>query len=192
MEITFDINSFNGRAKSLTNVLYYLTGANCFTPSHSEDIEAIACRTPSDALRYCRHVVGKLGVSHKTESVFLKNPQLGVRYLRYIGRDHFVESKTHTRFWKKIMKKPELALAYATSFNKRFTEQEEEVFVKNMRCMREYSQSVIKGPFTEKVHQMIILRSFDSSMSEWEKRYLKDYVSFAQKHGVETPLPRNV
>lgn len=181
MEINFNIQNFVGRAKNLTNVLYYLVKSNSFTPHFNEEIEAITCRTPSEALRYCRHVNGKMGVSPSTEVVFLKNPSLGIRYLRYIGRDHFVEQKTQTRFWKKIIKKPDLALGWSQTFNKRLSENEEEVFLKSMRCMKEYAFHVIKGPFPERIHQMIVLMSFDSSLKDWEKKSLKDYVSYAEK-----------
>lgn len=185
MEITFDIQNFVGRAKNLTNVLYYLSRSNCFTPHLNEEIEEITCRTPSDALRYVRHVNGKIGISPNKEVVFLKNPGLGMRYLRYINRDRFVDNKTQTRFWKKVAKKPELCLEWSRTFNKRVSEEEEEVFVKSLRCMKEYALHIIKGPFPERIHQMIVLKSFDSSVSEWEKKCLKEYVSYVEKNFVK-------
>jgi hypothetical protein len=181
MQITFDTKLFDGRPKSLTNVLHYLSSARCITPTHLAEVEEITCRTPSDALRYCKFFTGTRGVSPSSEIVFLKNPSLGVRYLKMVKRKHFVDEKIQKRFWKKVVKKPELALEWSMAFGVRLSESEEEVFIKDMRCMQQYANNVIKQPYSEKIHQMIVLKSFDSNLSQWQQRYLKDYITFAER-----------
>lgn len=181
MQIIFDTKMFDGCPKSLTNVLHHLCSRRCISPAHIADLEQITCRTPSEALRYCRLFVGNKGISPASEVVFLKNPGLAIRYLKLVRRKYFIDEKTQKRFWKKLLFRPNLAYDYCVAFNTRLKENEEEIFVKDMRSASQYAQQVIKGPFPEKVHQMIVLLSFDTAMSEWQRRYLKDYINFAEK-----------
>ena len=179
MEITFDTDNFDGSAKALSSVLYYLKGCDSYNYlGHNPDVEKITCKTPSEALRYTKWVTGSIGVSPEAEKVFLKNPNLAIRYLKYIRRDHFVDPKVQQRWWKKVVKKSEIAYDWARNFNKRLSEEEEEVFAKgNMKYMKDYAMYVIKGKFPEKVHQIIVLRSFEE-LSQWEKSAVKDYMKF--------------
>jgi len=178
MRVGFEVSSFKGRPKSLISVLSGLRGAGEFALQHHKEVEEIVCRTPTSTLNYCRHVVAGFGVSGEAERVFLKNPKLGVRYLTMVKRDHFLVEDTQRRFWRKVLKSPDLSLEWARSFNKRLSEDEEMVFVENPRCAWTYARYVIVGPFPEKVHQRLVLRSF-GVLAEWESRALKDYISWA-------------
>ena len=174
MEITFDIAQFEKRPQQLISVMCNLARVGAWIPSHVEEIEVITCRTPSSAYKYVRYVTGKIGVSAKTEAVFLKNPNIGLRYLRMVNRN-LQDEKIHARFWKKVVKKPELALEWARNFNQRLSEKEEEVFVKNMRCMWQYAQYVIGGRFPESVHNMILLKSYEK-MPSYENHAIQEYI----------------
>lgn len=178
MQINFDIENFKNRPAGLVAVLSHLKSVGCYVPSRSLEIEAIACRTPSAALKFCRYV--HASVCPETEKVFLKNPKLGIRYLRMAHRQEMQDAKVQKRFWRHITRKPELALEWSQHTGRRLSEQEEEVFVKDMRCMNQYAQRVIKGKFPDSVHQMIILRSFEQ-MTRYQKQSLEDYIKFAER-----------
>jgi len=89
------------------------------------------------------------------------------------------DPKIQKRFWRHITKKPELALEWSTYTGRRLTEEEEEVFVGNMRLMNHYAQKVIRGRFPDKIHQMILLKSFEQ-LSPYHKRALEEYVRFSE------------
>jgi len=185
MRIGFEVSSFKGRAKSLISVLAGLRAAGEWPLQHHREVEEIVCRTPSSALNYCRYVVGGFGVSGEAERVFLNNPGIGIRYLGFVRRDHFLVEDTQRRFRKKVVKNPELALEWARSFRKRLSEEEEMVFVESPFCAKEYARHVIFGPFPEKVHHALVLKSF-GDLPEWDARYLKDYINWS------APLMKNL
>jgi len=181
MRISFDTENFKGRSAAglLTNALANLRAAGSYTHSYSNtDVEDVVCKTPSAAYKFVRYV-SKSGVSPAAERIFLKNPSIGVRYLKYVNRPSFIEEAVQKRFWKKVVKNPSLAFDYCSTFNKRLSEEEEEVFVKDMRVMRDYAQRVIKGKFPQKVHDMILLKSFES-MDAWPKENLQRYMKFVE------------
>lgn len=178
MQISFDVSSFKGRPSNLITILSHLKYGNCYTPAPNLEIEAITCSTPSSALKFCRYV-NSCGISAESEKVFLKNPPLGIRYLKLVKREEMQDPAVHKRFWKRIVKKPELALEWANAFKKRLSESEEEVFAKDMRCMREYAHHVIKGRFPEKVHQIILLKSFEP-LNAFHKKALEDYIKYVE------------
>jgi hypothetical protein len=178
MNISFDVENFKSRPASLIAVLSHLKACNCYVPSRSIEIERIACRTPSSALKFCRYV--NVALNPESEKVFLKNPKLGIRYLRSSHRQEMQDEKVQKRFWRHITKKPELALEWSQYTGRRLSEQEEEVFVKDMRCMNVYAQKIIKGKFPESVHQMIVLRSFEQ-MTRYHKMSLEEYIKFVEK-----------
>jgi hypothetical protein len=178
MQIAFDIESFKHSAAGLITVLSHLKAAGCYVPSKNLEIETIACRTPSSALKFCRYVNSNL--CPETEKVFLKNPKLGIRYLRSAHRHEMQDPKIQKRFWRHVTKKPEIALEWSRYTGRRLSEEEEEVFVNNMRIMNTYAQTVIKGRFPEKVHQMILLKSFEQ-LPQYHKRALEEYVRFAER-----------
>lgn len=179
MEIKFDIDNFIGKSENLISVLSHLKYAKCYAPVHDEKIEGITCRTPSSALKFCRYVNDKIGISPESEKVFLKNPVLGLRYLKMMRRESFLDPAVQKRFWKRVVKNPELALDWSRAFNKRLSEDEEVVFVKDMRAMKEYAVHAIRGKFSEKVHQMILLKSFEP-LSQFHKNQLRDYLKFVE------------
>lgn len=181
MQIQFDTEKFAGIRKgdqSLSNVLFYLKKAGCITPCAYPSIEKVTCRTPSGTLRYCK-LFASAGVSSETEAVFLKNPVLGVRYLRMIGRSEFSDPSTQRRFRKKFKTDALLACEWAKAFGRRVSEEEEEVFRKSIPAAREYAMKVLRGKFPEKVHSMILLASFQD-MNNYAKRCLSEYIKFAE------------
>lgn len=181
MLITFETGMFGKRGgeKSLTNVLCYLHRHGCFATGHYPDIERVTCRTPSSALRYVRYFTGRVGVSPESEGIFLKNPGLGVRYLKLVGRKEFSDPNVQARFRKKFKNDPSLAYEWAKAFNTRLSEEEEEVFRKNVSVARDYAMYVIKGKFPEKIHGMLVLASFQD-LSSYQKARLTDYIKFAE------------
>jgi hypothetical protein len=178
MQLFIEVEKFANNPKALTNVLYYMRRHGCHVPYRSPEIEAITCKTPSAALRQT-NLVSPEGVSEAAERVFLKNPVLGIRYLRKIRRERFQNDDTQRRFWKKIVKKADLAYQWAQAFQKRLSEEEEVVFLESMHRMKEYAFFIIKGRFPEKVHNMILLKSYESH-NEWEKRALNEYIKYAE------------
>ena len=185
MQLFIEVEKFANNPKALTNVLYYMRNHGCHVPYRSPEIEAITCKTPSAALRHTNFVAPE-GVSEAAERVFLKNPVLGIRYLRKIRRERFQNDDTQRRFWKKIVKKADLAYQWAHAFGKRLSEDEEVVFLESMHRMKEYAYFVIKGRFSEKIHNMILLKSYEP-LSEWEKKALNEYVKYAEKHPEMVP-----
>jgi hypothetical protein len=177
VRIGFEVSSFKGRAKTLISVLSGLRAAGEWPLQHHREVEEIVCGTPSSAYNYCRHVVGAFGVSSEAERVFLKNPTIGIRYLDLVHRGQFVVEDTQRRFWRKVVKDPGLALQWARTFRKRLSEEEEMVFVEDVICAKEYSRFVIVGPFPEKVHHALVLKSF-GGLNDWETRAVKDYINW--------------
>lgn len=182
MQISFNTENFKNRPQSLISVLSHLNYTSAYSPPAHEDIESIVCRTPSLAYKYTKYVAKK-GISASAESVFLKNPNIGIRYLRYINRDSFLDSNIQKRFYKKITKNPTLAFEFCRSLSKRLSEDEEEVFLKCMPSMRSYALYVIRGPFPEKIHNMLVLKSYEE-MSSFAKNQLKEYLKFSQSKNV--------
>jgi hypothetical protein len=45
--------------------------------------------------------------------------------------------------------------------------------------MKDYAQRIIKGKFPQKVHDMILLKSFES-MDAWPKENLQRYMKFVE------------
>lgn len=180
MQISFDTENFVRNEKSLTNVLHYLNRHGCFAVGHYPEIEKITCRTPSSALRYTKFFSGKLGISPSSEAVFLKNPNLAVRYLRITNKKEFSDPSVQRRFRKKFSRNPRLAYDWARAFDERLSEEEEQIFRKDISAARDYAMYVIRGPFPEKVHSMILLASFEN-LSSLQKRHLSDYIKFAEK-----------
>lgn len=189
MNLFIEVEKFANNPKALINVLYYMRAADGHVPYMCHEIEAITCKTPSSALRHVRFV-SPTGVSEKAERVFLKNPSLGIRYLKKIRRETFQNEDTQRRFWKKIMKKAELAYQWANAFGKRLSEQEEEVFITDMHRMKEYAYFVIKGPFPEKIHNMILLNSY-KELNQWEKKALNEYVKYAESRKAASQTDNN-
>jgi hypothetical protein len=178
MIVGFDISAFKGRAKTLTSVLQGLRVAGQWPLQHHKEVEEIICKNPSWAYNYCRQVVGAFGVSGEGERVFLKNPGIGIRYLACVNRDHFLVEDTQRRFWKKVVKSPELARQWAEAFRKRLPEEDEMVFVQDPVSANDYAHRIIRGPFPEKVHHALVLKSFEN-MNDYEARRLKEYIAWA-------------
>lgn len=180
MQITFDTGMFGPKGeKSLTNVLCYLRRHGCLADGHYPDIERITCRTPSAALRYVRFFAVK-GISPESEAVFLKNPTLAVRYLKYVRRAEFADPKVQKRFRRRFRTNARVAYEWAAAFNTRLTEDEETVFRRDMSAAKDYAMQIIRGKFTEKVHAMIMLASFDE-LPSYQKKCLAEYVRFSER-----------
>jgi hypothetical protein len=175
MELTIDLGNYAGDAKGLIYLLHSLKNHNSWSPTHEDEIEKVTCRTPSSALKYTGLVM-KDGISTDAEKVFLKNPGIGVRYLIRIKKKAFSDPETQKKFWKKVLRDPQIALAWAQTFG-RLSEVEEEVFLKNTYSMRNYAYFVIKGKFPERIHNMILLKSYEE-MSPNSKKYLSEYIKY--------------
>jgi hypothetical protein len=178
MNINFDTDRFKNDPRGLIDVLSNLYRVGSWSLGHHRDIEEIVCRTPSIALKFCHLVNHAYGVSKDAEKVFVKNPSIGIRYLRLVGRSEFLEEKVQRRFWRKVLKSPDLALEWARTFGRRLPEGEE-VFVKSICCARDYSFYVIRGAFPENIHRMFVLRSFENLDSR-ERGYLTEYLQYAE------------
>lgn len=179
MNISFDTGAFEGDPRGLIEVLKALHDVGAGPLGHHRDVERIVCRTPGMAMRYCREVTHRLGVSREAERVFLKNPGLGLHYLRLVGRPHFLDGDTQRRFWRKVVRSPMLAVDWAKTFGTRLSEEEEEVFVGDVHRAREYAQDVRKDAFPERIHNMLVLRTFED-VDEWSKRALAAYIEWAE------------
>jgi len=178
MHITFDVSKFEGNPKGLINALYYLRNSNNYFNSHDEAITSITCKTPSSAYKYARYVSPQ-GLPEKIERVFLKNANIGIRYLNYTRKKEFSNPDTQKRFWKKVVKDVHLAYSWASAFKARLSEDEEMIFVQNMKAARDYAYFIIKGKFPEKVHNMLVLKSFEIKEG-WEKACLQEYIKYAK------------
>lgn len=178
MNISFDTEKFANDPKGLTTVLYSLRARGTYFDTHSPDIEKIVCKTPSSAYRYTKFIA-KSGVSAEAEKVFLKNPKVAIEYLSWIRRPHLLDEKTQARLWKKIVKCPWHAYQWSSAFKIRLSEAEEEIFVHSLKCARDYAMFIIKGKFPEKVHNMLVLKSFDTS-TQWEKGWLQEYIKYTE------------
>jgi len=178
MNINFDIERFRNDPRGLIFVLSQLQRVGAWHLGHHREIEEIVCKTPSSALKFCHLVSRAYGVSKDAEKVFVKNPSIGIRYLRLVGRSEFLEEKVQKRFWRKVLKSPDLALEWSRAFGRRLPEGEE-VFVSSIQRARDYSFYVIKGAFPENIHRMFVLRSFEN-LEAWDKRYLTEYLRYAE------------
>jgi hypothetical protein len=183
MQIAFDVEKFAGRRsgdRDLTFVLSYLKRHGCVGPAQYPSIEKITCQTPSSALRYCRYFASS-GISPENEEVFLKNPKIAVRYLKMVNRPEFADPKTQKRFRNKFKKNAEVAFEWAKAFNTRLSESEEEVFRRDMSSAKKYAMYVIKGKFPEKVHNMILLASYEN-LPSYQKHCLAEYLKYSEKN----------
>jgi hypothetical protein len=176
MFITFDVKNF--RPNDLISTLYYLKKSGSGFDHHNPDIEEITCRTPSSAYKYTRFVA-TTGISKKAERIFLRNPNIAVRYLTRINKREFSDPDTQKRFWKKILKKPDLAYSWCSAFKTRLSETEEEIFLGDVKRARDYAMFVICGRFPEKIHNMLVLKSFED-MDRWKKNWLQEYIRYAE------------
>jgi hypothetical protein len=182
MQISFDVDRFSPRGeRELTNIMCYLRRYGCMAERHYPEIEKITCRTPSAALRYVRYFA-RNGISPESEAVFLKNPELGLRYLKMVRRSEFADQCIQKRFRRKFRTNAALAFRWAEAFGTRLEEDEEEVFRKDFYHAALYARQVIGGKFPEKIHGMILLASY-GDVTDLQKRYLADYVKFAEKTG---------
>jgi hypothetical protein len=180
MTVSFEVSAFERDPRGLISVLSSLHRVGLWSLYHDAEVERVACRTPGSAYNLCRFVNGARGVSRGAERVFLKNPGIGIKYLRLVNRRAFLDEDTQRRFWRKVLKKPDLAYKWANAFRTRLSEEEEEVFVKDVRLAKDYAFFVIKGPFPESVHNKLLLRSFED-MDRWSKGCLEQYVQWASK-----------
>ena len=185
MIVSFDLSAFSGKPQNLISVLAGMSSVGQWPFDHNREVEEIVCKTPSSALKYCRYVVHARGLSTKGERVFLKNPNIGIRYLRLTSKPRFQDDDTQKRFWRKITKSPDLAYTWASSFGKRLSEEEEMVFSEDIRVARQYAMRIIRGPFPEPVHQRILLRSFEN-LNPYQKNALNEYLTFAAAHGAKS------
>jgi hypothetical protein len=129
MNITFEVEKFCNDPRGLIDVLSSLNSVRAWHVGNHREIEEVVCRTPSSALKYCQMVSHSYGVSRESEKVFVKNPGIGIRYLRIVNRTEFLDEKVQKRFWKKVVKKADLAYEWCRAFGRRLSEAEEEVFV---------------------------------------------------------------
>ena len=176
MQVTFDINKFEGNARALTDVLYHLKQTGTYFDPNKPEITSITCKTPSSAYRYARYVC-RSGISEKAERVFLKNPNIAIKYLSMVRKKQFSNDDTQKRFWRKVVKNPYFAYEWANAFNSRLSEQEEEIFIDHMKLVRDYAWYVIKGKFPEKIHNILLLKSFELKEG-WEKGCLQEYIKY--------------
>lgn len=179
MQITFEVSNFANNPKALVSALYSLKNAGTYFDSANTDITDITCKTPSAAYRYARWI-STSGLTAKAERVFLKNPNIGLKYLKLIRKKEFQDADTQKRFWKKIAKDAFLAYTWAHAFQTRLSEAEEEIFIDNVGKAKDYAMFVIKGRFPEKIHNALVLKSFEN-LTSWQKKSLQEYISYAGK-----------
>lgn len=177
MNISFEIEKFKNEPLALISILSWLKQTGCYSPFKNLEIEAITCRTPSAAVKYASFVGG--GICPESEKVFLKNPKLGVKYLRRIHRMEMQDPQIQKRFWKKVLRDPRLLLEWTRYTGQRVSEEEEEVFVQSIPCAKEYAQRVIKGKFPERIHQMLVLKSFEH-LNVYQKQCLAEYLRISE------------
>lgn len=178
MNIHFETSVFEKDPKGLISVLCNLHRIGFWSVDHYRDIERVVCRTPSSALNYCRYVNGAFGVSREAERVFLKNPVLGIRYLRLVNRRSFLDPDTQSRFWRKVVKNPHSCYQWCHLFRERVSAEEEEVFGGDIPVAVDYAFFIIKAPFSEKVHNMLIMSSF-GDMDDWSRKKLRSYMEWS-------------
>jgi hypothetical protein len=178
MTISFEVSAFQNDPRGLVDVLSNLHRIGLWSLYHDPEVERIACRTPGSAYNLCRFVNHARGVSRGAERVFLKNPNVGIKYLRLVNRRAFLDEDTQARFWRKVLKKPDLAYSWANAFRVRLSDEEEEVFVGDVRKAKDYAFFVRKEPFSESVHNKLVLRSFED-MDRWSKGCLEQYIKWA-------------
>ncbi len=184
MQITFDVSAYHSpnkviqrrSSKKVIVLLRNLVDHGCFEPGHHRDIERLMI-IPSLAFSYVRMVTREKGMSPEGERVFLANPSVALQYLRFVNRPFFADPDVQRRWHKKMVRDPAVAFRFCHWQNRRLTEKEEEIFVKDMRMMKDYSMLVIKGPFPDHIHQMLLLQSFGD---RWDKDALKDYLLYAE------------
>jgi hypothetical protein len=170
MQISFDTEKFKGRGREskLIDILANLDLMGLyFHGQYNKDVEEVVCRTPSSAY-----------------------PHIGVRYLQSVRRKSFADEAVQKKFWKKLLKRPEVAVEYCSAFQVRLTEEEEEIFVHDIASMVRYSNRVIggegrgrigqHGKFPERVHNMILLKSYEH-LTEREKHLLQKYIGNCEK-----------
>lgn len=185
MIVSFDISAFKGKPQNLISVLAGMSSVGQWPFDHNREVEEIVCKTPSSALKYCRYVVHAYGISPKGERVFLKNPSIGIRYLRLTSKPRFSDDDTQKRFWRKVTRSPDLAYTWSSHFGRRLSEEEEMVFSEDMGIARQYAMRIIRGPFPEAVHHRILLRSFEN-LPSYQKNALNEYLKFAAAHGAKS------
>jgi hypothetical protein len=192
MWITFNTDSYTDtspvkqrlKAKRLIFLLRNLMDHGQFDGGVYPDIER-HMTVPSLALKYVSFVTREKGMSPEGERIFLKNPDVAIKYLKIVKRD-FLDPAVQKRWHKKVIRNPILAVEYCKLKGRRLSEREEEVFLKDMDAMKDYAMFVIRGPFPERIHEMILLRSFDemkgrnSREQERQKRCLQDYLRYAK------------
>jgi hypothetical protein len=189
MEITFNTDAYDSpnkniqrrRAKRLIFLLRNLMDHGQFTPGIHPEIERLMS-VPSLALKYVRFVNREVGMSAEGEKIFLKNKNVALQYLSEVKRAEFLDPKVQRRWYRMVCRDPAVAAQWCKSFG-RLTEAEEEVFIKDMCAMKEYAFHVIRGKFPEKIHNMILLRSFDDmGKSAWsrerQKQSLQEYLRY--------------
>lgn len=186
MLVTFDTNKFDRDPNGLINILSALRYKDHYF-SNCPDIERITCRTPSSALKYTKNVMTS-GISAGAERVFLRNPSLAIRYLKVVRKEQFSDDDTQRRFWRKVCKNARIALDWSKAFKKRLTVEEEEVFVHDAWAAKDYAYHVIKGKFEDKVHNMLVLKSFEP-LDSYSKSCLKDYVKYSGNYIKEYAIP---
>lgn len=180
MNIDFNTNDFNGNPQTLIYILYQLRKSGSWIPQIEKDIEDVICTIPSRSLKYTKYVVPLIGLSESREAVFLKNPKIAISYLKEMKCETFKDEKIQKRFKKKILKRPDLLYGYAKIINKRFSEDEEVCFTKDFVYANLYARDIIKGPFSEKIHNMILLYSY-GNLKSMQKNALEEYVRFAKR-----------
>lgn len=192
MEITFNTDAYDSpnktiqrrRAKRLIFALRNLLDHGQFQKGVYPDVERLMT-VPSLALKYVRMVTMEAGMSPEGEKIFLKNPNVALQYLKLVKRPEFLDPKIQKRWRRMVGRNPQIALEWCKAFNQRLTEKEEEIFLKDMVLMKDYAMFVIRGPFPQHIHEMILLRSFDdykgrtSNVRDWQKRALQDYLRYA-------------
>jgi hypothetical protein len=192
MEITFNTDAYDStnktiqrrRAKRLIFVLRNLLDHGQFQKGIYPDIERLMT-VPSLALKYVRMVAMETGMSPEGEKIFLKNPSVALQYLKSVKRPDFLDPKIQKRWRRMVGRNPLIALEWCKAFNQRLTEDEEQMFTKDMYAMKDYAMFVIRGPFPQKVHEMILLQSFDdpkgrnSHARDHQKWALQDYLRYA-------------
>lgn len=132
-----------------------------------EEYEDVFLLDAKQAFLYAFWII-KGRLEPKIEKTFLKNPGAALLYAR-----HICQGKLPTKLENCFLLSAELAYEYSILTGNRLREKIENVFLKDEKYALLYSREVIKGKFSEKIHNALFLKySFDESC---EKIYLKEY-----------------
>jgi hypothetical protein len=147
----------------------------------TQELDSHFCTSPALAFKYLKVFLEKGDkASPEIEKVLYKNTHYLFAYLKHTGNHKVQDEKLQKRFEKKIYNDPYLSYYYAIHIIKsRIPEEYESVFLKNYDFAYRYACGVIGDKFSDRVHKMLVLSSFEEN--DKEKESLKAYIECCEK-----------